>query len=274
MNAAALPDEPLSRHTPCRTGGPCDTWVVAHDLEAVLEWVAECRDSDRKLTMLGAGTRCIVRDGPVSGVVLRLGTDFVRLSCEDWTVGAGYPVASLSGAAAKAGRAGLERFICGPGTVGGSLLCDEGWEELVRSVRVVRRNQAVDISLEEARKKRPVVLSASLSLTEDDPEQVSKRTLENWARQRPAPCSSWYEPPKRGSLRKLLGSVRLPMVRLRQVAIPDAAPELLVNLGEGTAADLHLLHKSAIERVSRVQAEDLKSRMKWIGSDDLSEDPA
>ena len=54
-------------------------------------------------------------------------------------------------------------------------------------------------------------------------------------------------------------------MRLRQVAIPELAPELLVNLGEGTAADLSLLHRSAIERVSRVHGIELVSRIKWTG---------
>jgi hypothetical protein len=41
---------------------------------------------------------------------------------------------------------------------------------------------------------------------------------------------------------------------------------MLVNLGEGTALDLGLLHKSALDRISRVQGEDLKSRIRWLGS--------
>jgi hypothetical protein len=51
---------------------------------------------------------------------------------------------------------------------------------------------------------------------------------------------------------------------LRDVAIPASAPEVLVNLGEGTAADLQLLHKSALERLAAVHGDELRSRMKWI----------
>jgi UDP-N-acetylmuramate dehydrogenase len=262
-------NEPLSLHTPYRTGGPCSFWVVAHDVDAVLEVVSWARDEDHRLTVLGAGTRSLVRDGALPGVVMRLGTAFGSLCSESWTVGAGYPLAALAGAAASAGRAGLEAFACSPGSVGASLLHDD-WDGRVASVSIVRRNQVVEVELAEAQKKRPVVLSARLELKQDDPAHVLRRTGDQWAKQKPAPCSSWYDPPKRGSLRRLLSSVRLPMVRLRQVAIAGTAPELLVNLGEGTAADFLLLHRSISDRISRVQGEDLQSRIKWLGSEEGS----
>jgi UDP-N-acetylmuramate dehydrogenase len=258
--------EPLARHTAWRTGGTCDVWVVAHDVEGVAEVVSDCRAADWRLTVLGAGTRTVARDGPVTGAVLRLGTGFASLSLDDGRVGAACPLAALVAAAANAGRAGLEPFACGAGTVGASLLFDDGWDQVVESVSVLRRGSAVDVPLDEARRKRPIVLGARLVLPIDDPAKVARRTADFWSRQKPAPCSSWYEAPKKGSLRKLLASARLPMVRLRQVAIPESAPEMLVNLGEGTALDLGLLHKSALDRVSRVQGEDLKSRIRWLGS--------
>lgn len=260
------PGELLSKHTAWRTGGACDVWVVAHDLPGVVEVVSDCRAADWKLTLIGAGTRSVVRDGPVSGAVLRLGTGFATMSFDEGVVGAACPLPALVAAAASAGRTGLEGFACGAGSVGASLLHDEGWDAIVASVSVLRRNHPIDVGLEEARRKRPIVLGVRLVLPVDDPAKVSRRTADQWGRQKPAPCSSWYESPKRGSLRKLLASARLPMVRLREVAIPEAAPELLVNLGEGTASDLLLLHRSALDRVARVQGEDLRSRIRWLGS--------
>ena len=56
------------------------------------------------------------------------------------------------------------------------------------------------------------------------------------------------------------------MVRLRQAAIPVAAPELLVNLGGSTAADLALLSKSAYDRIRKIRGEVVESRARWFGS--------
>lgn len=265
--------ERLSSHTPCRTGGPCERWMVAHDEAAVLEAVALCRSLEMKLTVVGAMTRSPARDGALPGAWMRLGVAFtaVQQGDGDWVVGAAYPLSALSGAAARAGRSGLEARICGAGSAGASILLDEGWEGIVAEVAIVRRNGVSNVSLEEARKKRPIVLSARLTLPSEDPAKVSARTFDLWRRQRPIPAGSWYEVPDRGEIRSLLGSVKLPMVRLRSVAIPAAAPELLINLGGGTAADLLLLHKSAIERVERVQGIDITSRVRWVGTEEVAE---
>ena len=53
--------------------------------------------------------------------------------------------------------------------------------------------------------------------------------------------------------------------RLRDVAIPEDAPELLIKLGLGTARDLQLLHRSSLDRVKRTRGVELESRVKWVG---------
>lgn len=261
-------DEPVARHSPWRTGGRCGVWVVAHDLAGLAEVVADCRAVRWRWTVLGAGTRTVFRDGPVPGAVLRLGTGFAGIEVDE--VGAAVPVPALVAWAAATGRAGVERFACVAGSLGASLLHDDGWDDVVEAVGVLRRGDAVLVPLAEARRKRPVVLSARLRLREDDPAEVTGRTATVWAAQRP-PCLSWYEAPRKKRLRTMLSAARLPLVRLRQVAIPELAPELLVNLGEGTAADLSLLHRSAVERVAKTLGEDLRSRIRWVGTADEEE---
>ena len=99
-------------------------------------------------------------------------------------------------------------MACGAGSVGASLLHDSGWSDIVQTVTTIRRGKATEIGLDEARAKKPIVLSARLSLAADEPKRVAVRTREAWRKGKPAPCSSWYEPPRRGSLRALLGAVR------------------------------------------------------------------
>jgi hypothetical protein len=169
-------------------------------------------------------------------------------------------------AAAAAGRTGLEPFACVAGTVAGSVLHDDGWDALVAGVSVLRRGAAVEVGLDEARKKKPVVLSVRLTLGEDDPAKVAARTAKVWSDQAPVPAGSSYTAARRVDVRESLRGSKLTLVRLRQIAIPDTAPELLVNLGEGSAADLALLHRSAIERVARMQGEQLVSRIRWLGT--------
>lgn len=261
--------EPLSRHTALRTGGPCGVWVVAHELRGLATLVADCRRAGWRLTLLGAGTRVVVRDGGIVGAVGRLGVGFC--TCTDdgqtWSVGASLPVPALVAAAGRAGRTGVEGFAAVPGSVGASLLHDPGWETVVESVSVLRRGKPNEVPLSSVQGRRKVVvLGARLRLGHDAPEAVAERTLAVFSAGTPVPCGSWYEATRSDGLRDLLRSARLQMVRLRQVAIPEAAPEGMINLGGGEAADLALLHRSAIERVKKVRGEQLVSRVQWMGS--------
>ncbi len=235
-------------------------WVVARSDADVATVVHDCRQVDWKLTLLGAGTRAVVRDGGIPGAVMRLDGALASLELE--APGAGAPMPALVERAAAAGRVGLERFAGVPGSLAGSVLHDEGWDDLVEEIYVLQRGSRRSMSLPDARRKRPIVLGARLRLEQRDPVVARKALDAAWRKARP---STWYVAPPRMDVREVLRSVRLPLVRLRQVAVPELAPELLVNLGSGTAADLLLLHRSAIERVEKARGIDLGSRIGWLG---------
>ncbi len=258
-------NEPIARHTALRTGGSCDAWVVVHREESLATVLADCRAVGWKWTLLGAGTRTIVRDGPIAGVVLRLGTDFCTLEREEsgFSVGAGVPVPALVAAAREAGLAGVEGFADVQGSFGASLALDSGWGEWVTSVRFLHRGKIREGALDDVQGRQRVLLGARILLAEGAAKRLRTAAAKRLSA---SPPGSWYTPPKRRNLRKVFRSVQLPLVRLRRVAIPDAAPETLVNLGGGTAADLALLHKSATERVKKSRGLDLDSRLKWVGA--------
>ena len=258
-------DEPLSRHTALRTGGACDAWVVVHREEALATVLTDCRQVGWKWTLIGAGTRTVARDGPIRGVVLRLGTAFARMEPmqDGFVVGAAVPVPALVAAARDAGWAGIESFAGVQGSFGASLALDTGWEPWVSSVRFLHRGKVREAALADVQGRRPILLSATVTLKSSEPKSLRKAVDKRVGSDHPG---SWYAPPRRGNIRQILRSAQLPLVRLRRIAIPDAAPETLVNLGGGSAADLALLHKSATERVKKTRGLELDSRVRWIGA--------
>jgi UDP-N-acetylenolpyruvoylglucosamine reductase len=272
-----LPNEPLARHLPLRTGGACGAFVWVDDDEELATVLRDCRRADWKVRVLGAGTRVIARDGAHAGAVVRLAGSHERLEPVDdgfWEVGAGVLLPVLVTEAVRRGRTGLERFGTSPGTLGASLLHDEGWDDVVDAIYVLSRDVRKTITKAEL-KEQSIVLGARLRLGADDPERIAARVAESWRRREPwapgaryrhTPARRRGEPKAKGEVRDILSSVRLPMVRLREVAVPALAPELLCNLGAGTAADLQLLHRSAIERVEKVRGIELESLVEWIGS--------
>jgi UDP-N-acetylmuramate dehydrogenase len=261
--------EPLAPHTAWRTGGTCDAYVVAFHEEAAVQAILQCRQAGWAWQMLGATTRTVFRDGPVPGMALRLGGELAHFHIDGTTLvaGAATPVPALVAAAEARGLAGLEAFATTAGSVGSAVLLDDAWEDVVTSVRTIRRDKVAEDSLHAVRKrKNSVVLGVRILLTAEAPGPVQHRTEKLWRAQSPAPACSWFTAPRRGSVRDILHSASLPLVRLRLAAIPDAAPECMVNLGGGTAADLNLLFKSAQDRVKKVRGIDLARAVQWAGT--------
>ena len=120
-------DAPLAPVTWFRVGGPAEILfrpADADDLVALLAGLAE----DVPLTVIGAASNLIVRDGGVPGVVVRLGGAFgtIERDGDGFIAGAAALDAVLAEHAAAAGLAGLE-FLSGiPGSIGGAVAMNAG----------------------------------------------------------------------------------------------------------------------------------------------------
>lgn len=120
-------DGAIARYTWFRVGGPAEVLYRPADATDLANFLAGKPD-DVPVTVLGAGSNLLVRDGGVPGVVIRLGRPFSNIRIDGVSVQAGamaldYNVAK---AARDAGITGFE-FMAGiPGTVGGGLRMNAG----------------------------------------------------------------------------------------------------------------------------------------------------
>lgn len=123
-----LCEEPMSRHTSFRIGGPADIYLCPQTEHALIQAVRLVRESGTPLTVLGNGSNVLVRDEGIRGVVLGIGPEFGAVTIEDTriTAQAGVLLSVLSNEACKAGLSGLE-FAGGiPGSLGGALFMNAG----------------------------------------------------------------------------------------------------------------------------------------------------
>jgi UDP-N-acetylmuramate dehydrogenase len=136
---AAMKDELLSLHTTFRVGGPCDLMVWVSNAEALKEVVTLAHTHSLPVTLLGNGSNMLVRDGGISGVVVRLAGDFgtIIVEGEHIVAGAGAGLADVVGRATSQGICGLD-FLAGiPGTVGGAVVTNAGSSNVWVSHRLV-----------------------------------------------------------------------------------------------------------------------------------------
>jgi len=120
-------DVPLAKYTWFKVGGPAEVLFQPADADD-LALLLRGKPADVPVTVIGAASNVIVRDGGVPGIVVRVGSGFADIAIDGDAIVAGAAAHDLNVArrARDAGIAGLE-FLAGvPGTVGGALRMNAG----------------------------------------------------------------------------------------------------------------------------------------------------
>ena len=123
-------NEPMSKHTSFKIGGPADIFVKASEISQIENVLKVCREKSIPLTVVGNGSNLLVRDKGIRGIVLKNCMNQYRIEKNDEGaevyVDAGVLNAVLAQALMKEGFTGFE-FAAGiPGTVGGAIFMNAG----------------------------------------------------------------------------------------------------------------------------------------------------
>jgi len=147
MQGRLLENEPMSKHTSWRVGGPADRYYVPASLDDLRSFLAALPEEE-PLFWLGLGSNLLVRDGGIRGTVIATSGALNRLQLLDNNI-----VRAEAGvASAKAARFSVDQglqgaeFLAGiPGTIGGALAMNAGafggetWN-IVQSVETLDRH--------------------------------------------------------------------------------------------------------------------------------------
>ncbi len=143
-------NEPMSRHTSWRVGGPAESFFVPASIDDLSAFLAEL-DETTPVFWHGVGSNLLVRDGGIPGVVVsatKMLRDLQRVDEYRVRAGAGLPCTQLARQCIRWGLGPSEFFAGIPGTVGGALAMNAGahggetWER-VESVRTIDRQGVV-----------------------------------------------------------------------------------------------------------------------------------
>ncbi len=126
-------EEPLSRYTTIRIGGPADVLAYPRTIEEAQGLILFARRNKLPLFILGAGSNLLVRDKGIRGVVMNLAQGFhgIRIEREEGasvcvTAEAGAGIPRLVDFCAEEGLTGLEPVAGVPGNLGGALMMNAG----------------------------------------------------------------------------------------------------------------------------------------------------
>lgn len=128
--ANILKDEPMSKHTSFKTGGPADIFIKIEkeeELEPVLEYINQ---NNIKLIIVGNGTNLLVTDKGIRGIALQPMLKEIQIEEKEdriiITSGCGVPIIKLSKIAKEHNAKGLEFAVGIPGTIGGAVKMNAG----------------------------------------------------------------------------------------------------------------------------------------------------
>jgi UDP-N-acetylmuramate dehydrogenase len=293
-----LADEMLAPFTWFRVGGAADALFLPKD-EADLADFLKHLDPIIPVTVLGAASNVIVRDGGIAGVVVRLGPSFGKVAADGLQVTAGAAAldARVSVAAANAGIAGLEFFSGVPGTIGGALRMNAGCygretkDVLVEAYaldrsgkRVTLKNADFHFSYRHTEASEELIfVEALFEGTPDEPAAITERIEALKARrEKTQPIrektggSTFANPdppgtPNQRSSWKLIDEAGMRGHRRGGAQVSELHCNFLLNVGDATAADIEGLGEEVRTAVKAKSGVELRWEIKRIGRPPVDE---
>lgn len=126
-------DEPMSRHTSLRVGGPADVYVTPETREDLFRIIRGCREKGLRYAIIGGGTNLLVKDNGIRGIAILLKKCFNQIvqtgaRGDDVivTAMAGSSLARVCRFATEHGLGGMDFALGIPGTVGGAIMMNAG----------------------------------------------------------------------------------------------------------------------------------------------------
>jgi UDP-N-acetylmuramate dehydrogenase len=286
LRGRLLANQPLAELTWFRVGGPAQVMFAPED-ENDLAYLLSKLPSEIAVTVVGLGSNLIVREGGISGVVIRLGRGFNAITIENLHVraGAAVPDVKVARAAQEAGIAGLAFMRGIPGGIGGALRMNGGAygretkDALVEARAVDRQGQVHVLSNAEmhytyrhcgapddyifteglfaGHAGDPAVIAAEMEkITEsrEATQPIKSRT-----------GGSTFKNPPGQKAWQLIDAAGCRGLRMGDAQVSQMHCNFLINLGNATAAEIETLGETVRTRVKENSGVELEWEIKRLG---------
>ncbi len=284
-----LKDEPPSKYTYTKTGGPADWLAFPETVAQVQEIVTYTHDHQIPLTVLGNASNLIVKDGGIEGLVLIL-TKMKKITVDGnlLTAQAGAAYIDTTIVARDHSLSGIE-FAAGiPGSIGGAVFMNAGayggeTKNVVKQATVLTPageietldNAALDFGYRHSAVQdgKLVVLDATFELTPGDFDQI-KAEMDDLNARRAAKqplelpsCGSVFKRPVGHYAGKLIHDAGLQGYTVGGAQVSTKHAGFIVNIGKGTAKDYQAVIRHVQETVMEKFGVQLETEVRIIGRD-------
>jgi UDP-N-acetylmuramate dehydrogenase len=279
-------NEPMSRHTSWRVGGPADWFFVPANIEDLQVFLRDL-DTQTPVFWFGVGSNLLVRDGGLRGVVIsatRLLRDIEQVDHYVVRAGSGLPCTQLARQCIRWGLGPSEFFAGIPGTVGGALAMNAGahggetWER-VESVRTIDRAG-------EIHERAPAEYSVGYRSVSGPPNEWfleaifrfeqgvtgSMETLNAMLERRKntqplglPSCGSVFRNPEGDHSARLIETAGLKGFSLGGAEVSEKHANFIINRGDATASDIEELIAHVRQTVMEMHGVELIHEVRVVG---------
>lgn len=270
LEAMIKREEPLSLHSTMRIGGPARFAAFPKSADELKALLALAKEENIRHIIVGNASNILFDDGGFDGLVI-FTTAMRRIEWNGNTVTAecGASLTGLSAAATKRGLSGLEFAFGIPGSIGGAVYMNAGAygseiSAVLTESTCLQNGELRTLTAEEHRfayrtsiyrSTTDIILSASFSLTPDDPREIEARTARNMTSRK---SKQPLEYPNAGSVFKrpegafpgaLIEQAGMKGLRIGGAEISQKHANFIVNRGSATAQDILRLIDTAQSEV-------------------------
>lgn len=284
-----LQDEPMSRHTTFRIGGPAKRMAFPSSREQLVLLMSFAKDYGANPLVIGNGSNLLVPDEGLDRLVIDTSANLNRVergSGNTVLADAGATLARTADLACKSGLTGLEFAHGIPGSVGGAVCMNAGayggeMQQVVHSATVLFPDDGVrTLRGEELRfsyrhslltdRPEAVVLRVVFQLTAGRPEEIRQKMEELMTRRK---TSQPLEYPSAGSTFKrpegyfaaaLIDQCGLKGMTVGGAQVSEKHAGFVINRGGATCADVTALMAVIQRRVWEEKGVRLEPEIKMI----------
>ena len=286
LRGRAQVDAALAPTSWFRVGGPAELLLRPADAQDLADFLAAL-PHEVPVTVIGAASNLIIRDGGVRGVVVRLARGFtgIEIQPDGVIAGAGALDLTIAEHAAAAGLGGLE-FLSGiPGSIGGAVAMNAGayggdiagcldWAEIVTRDGQILRIPAERLGFGYRHAALPpggVVVRVRLRAYADTPASIAATMAKiRHSREATQPVrartggSTFRNPPDMKAW-ELIDAAGCRGLTLGGAQVSEKHCNFLLNTGTATAADIEGLGEAVRQRVLATSGVDLHWEIRRIG---------
>ena len=295
-------DEPMSRHTYFRIGGPADAFVIPQRRKDLIDLVVWAGRLQQPYIVIGDGTNLLVGDGGIRGLVIVLTKCLNKISRLDSgddaaiiSAMAGARLQALCKFSIQSGLEGMSFAIGIPGTVGGGILMNAGtaagsMEDVIDSIEVLlpdgellklERRQLVfryrDLSLKNMVPKdaleKTIILTGQFQLRPADARSLKIEAREMWEQRKMtqpshyASAGCFFKNPASGKTAgELIELAGLKGKKVGGAEVSSKHANFIINNDNATAADVLALMEIVQKTVLQTFNIELEPEVKIVGT--------